>query len=185
MRRGRPACLAAAVSSLLLLVLVPSAEAAPIVGGGPAIEQSGAFSQATAKCQFRWHRKKVVRFFKRHGKRKRIVRYRWRKVCVPVPTPAPARISVKAFEFGFILSTTSLAPGDTIAELNNSGEDPHDLHIQQVEGGPETVFPETLPSTFNRVRFETETGTYRLGCSLPFHAERGMDTSIEVRPEAS
>ena len=135
------------------------------------------------KCEYKWRRMKVVKRVKRHGKVKRVVRYRWRRVCVPVTVPGadPERIGVKAFEFGFILSTATLEAGDTIAELNNRGEDPHDLHIQKVGGGPEVVFPETLPSSYSRQRFETVPGNYRLWCSLPFHAERGMDATVTVK----
>jgi len=92
----------------------------------------------------------------------------------------PARLGVKAFEFGFTLSRQSLESGDTIVELSNRGEDEHDLHLQRIEGGPEYEIADTAPSSYSRLRFVTEPGTYRLWCSLADHAERGMDTTVEV-----
>ena len=94
--------------------------------------------------------------------------------------PAPARLGVKSWEFGFTLSAKEIPAGDTIVELSNQGEDSHDLHIQRVDGGETLAAPETDPGGINRIRFTTTPGTYRLWCSLPFHAQRGMDTTITV-----
>lgn len=87
---------------------------------------------------------------------------------------------MKAFEFGFTLSRQSIESGDTIVELNNRGEDEHDLHLQRLEGGPEYEVGDTAPSSFSRLRLATQPGTYRLWCSLADHAELGMDTTVEV-----
>ena len=135
-------------------------------------------------CSWVWKKKRVVKKVKRHGKVRKVVRIRKYRVKVCEPAPAPARIGVSSFEFYFVLSRRSLVPGDTIAELSNRGEDPHDLHISRIDGSEEVVLPETLPATVNRARFNTQPGTYRLWCSLPFHAERGMDTTFEVTEPA-
>ena len=167
MKRATPVLLAFLLATL---ALAPAGSAA----AGPAAP--------TTSCVWKWKKKKVIKKVKRHGKVKKVVRIRKRRVCVPVEpaAPAPARIGANAFEFYFILSATTLRAGDTIAELNNRGEDPHDLHISRLDGSGEVSIPETLPSTYARVRFNTEAGTYRLWCSLPFHAERGMDATFEV-----
>ncbi|MBK5233558.1 MAG: hypothetical protein JJE13_11325 [Thermoleophilia bacterium] len=133
---------------------------------------------SAAKCTYKWKKKRIVKYVKRHGKKKRIVRIRKYRVCVPVEPAPPARLGVKAYEYGFTLSRTSLAAGDTVVELSNRGEDEHNLHIQKVSGGTETVIPDTAPSTYDRARFTTQPGTYRLWCSLPTHAELGMDTTF-------
>lgn len=146
----------------------------------PAGATSASPETSTTGCVWKWKKKKVIKKVKRHGKVKKVVRFKKRRVCVSVKPPAPARIGANAYEFYFILSATSLVAGDTIAELNNRGEDPHDLHIARLDGSAEVAIPETLPSTYARVRFNTEPGTYRLWCSLPFHAERGMDATFEV-----
>ena len=170
MRRGLVLLLAGA--ALLALPAAASADTAAATGT----------TAEGAPCVWKWKKKKVIKKVKRHGKVKRVVRYRKRRVCVPVqpPPPAPARIGVNAFEFHFIISASRIAAGDTIAELNNRGEDPHDLHISKLDGTGEVAIPETLPSTYARVRFNTEPGVYRLWCSLPFHAERGMDATFEA-----
>lgn len=162
----------------VILILVAGLAAA---GATPAGAASGNPAASTSGCVWKWKKKKVVKKVKRHGKIKKVVRFKKRRVCVPVKPPAPARIGANAYEFYFILSATSLAAGDTIAELSNRGEDPHDLHISRLDGSAEVSIPETLPSTYARIRFNTEPGTYRLWCSLPFHAERGMDATFEVK----
>jgi plastocyanin len=162
------------------LLALLAATIAVLASGLPAA--SASVPTGPPACKWKWKKKKVVKKVKRKGKVKRVVRWRKRPVCVPVPPPAPARIGVGAFEFYFILSATRLKAGDTIAELNNRGEDPHDLHISRLDGSSEVVIPETGPLTYARVRFDTQPGTYRLWCSLPFHAERGMDANVEVTP---
>lgn len=163
--------IAIAVTCLLAL-----ASASPALAGG---SPTGTGS-VSAGCVWKWKKKKVIKKIKRNGKIKRIVRIKKYRACMPVKPPAPARIGVNAFEFYFILSTRTIGSGDTIAELNNRGEDPHDLHVSRLDGGDEVAVPETAPSTHERVRFITEPGTYRLWCSLPFHAERGMDATFEA-----
>ena len=165
---------------LTLLLLATVGFAAPSMAAADDRAGTGAAGAHQSACVWKWKTKKVIKKVKRHGKVKKVVRYRKKRVCVRVEPPAPARIGVNAYEFHFILSTTTLTAGDTIAELINRGEDPHDLHIARIDGSDELSVPETLPSARARVRFETEPGAYRLWCSLPFHAERGMDTTIQA-----
>lgn len=136
----------------------------------------------TKKCHWRWKRKKVVKWVRRKGRLKKVIRYRKVRVrvCRTVPVPAPARLGVSAWEFGFTLSAKRIAAGDTIIELNNRGEDSHDLHVQRLDGGEDLATPETAPGKQNRIRFVTTAGSYRLWCSLPTHAVRGMDTTFEA-----
>ncbi len=136
------------------------------------------------KCHWEWRKKKRVRWVWRHGRKKRVVTFRKYKVrkcrTIEVPVPDPARLGVKAWEFGFTLSAIEIKAGDTIIELNNQGEDSHDLHVQRVDGDDEIATPETGPGQVNQIRFTTTPGIYRLWCSLPTHAQRGMDTTITV-----
>ena len=164
-------------AAICLVFLLASSLTAPAIGTADQAATSA------AKCTWKWKKKRIVKYVKRHGKKKRVVRYRRYRVCVPVSPPAPARLGVKAYEYGFTLSRTSLNAGDTIVELSNRGEDEHNLHLQRIGGGSETVIPDTAPLTYERARFETEPGTYRLWCSLPSHAELGMDTTVPVTAE--
>jgi plastocyanin len=155
-----------------------------LLSAAPVWASSGPSASASAKAPVAttcsWKAKRVIRKVRRHGRVRRVVRVRRWRVCRPVPPPAPARLGVKAFEFGFTLSRQSIAAGDTIVELNNRGEDEHDLHLQQIDGGPEYEVGDTAPSTYSRLRLVTEPGQYRLWCSLLDHAELGMDTTIDV-----
>ena len=114
--------------------LAPTA-LAPAVGGPIGLEQASA-----QDCVWRKHSKRVVRWVRRDGRRRRVVRVRrwWRchpiaSPTVPVPAPAPVdpdpvfpdRLGVRADEFSYTLSRPSVAAGDVIIELDNRGEDPH------------------------------------------------------------
>jgi len=143
---------------------------------------AGPSSTATSSCVWKWKKKIVIRKVHRHGKVKRIRKVRYYRVCVPVKPPVvdPARLGVRAFEYGLTLSRQTLVAGDTIVELNNAGEDAHNLHITRIDSGADVAIPETPASAINKVRFDTTPGTYRLFCSLPDHAALGMDATIEV-----
>jgi plastocyanin len=145
----------------------------------------------------------MVRRVKRHGKVRRVVRMRHWWVCVPkaaspvVATRAPAqappptsepetepeanRLSVKGSEYYFVLSRPSVRAGEVTVELNNQGEDPHNLNILAEGSDAE---PLTLPETDSLERsvatFDLPAGKYRLWCSLPEHEERGMAASLVV-----
>jgi plastocyanin len=174
--------LAAVLVSGLLLALTPTAMAGPASNGLTATYAGSGATASTTTCTWKWRWKKRVRWVKRHGRKRKVVKYRKVKVkvCRTVTPPAPARLGVKSWEFGFTLSAKEIPAGDTIVELSNQGEDSHDLHIQRVDGGETLAAPETDPGGINRIRFTTTPGTYRLWCSLPFHAQRGMDTTITV-----
>jgi hypothetical protein len=66
-------------------------------------------------------------------------------------------------------------------ELNNRGEDPHNLNVRE-EGGEGAPYelPETDSLQRNVSTFDLPAGKYRLWCSLPEHEERGMYTELVV-----
>ena len=80
-----------------------------------------------------------------------------------------------------MLSRPSVKAGTVTIELNNQGEDPHNLNLRPEGSDAE---PLTLPETDSLQRsvasFDLEPGKYRLWCSLPEHEERGMATSLVV-----
>jgi plastocyanin len=161
---------------------------------------AGPLSPATAgaqDCVWRKHQKRVVRWIRRNGHRRRVVRVRrwWRchpiaSPTVPVPvTPVdpdpdpvlPGRLGVRADEFSFTLSRTTVAAGDVIIELDNRGEDPHNLNLAKTGtvSLPLTI-EEIGPLTQATGRFALTPGTYRLWCSLPLHEEWGMTANLTV-----
>ena len=151
-----------------------------VVPGAPAGAGSGA--AGASDCVWHKHTKKTVRHVRRNGKRRRVVRLRHWWTCDRVLPPGPARLSVKAYEFGYLLSRPSVAAGDLILELNNQGEDPHNLNIAP-EGSadpPIVHFEDTDSLQRVQKRFSLAPGTYRLWCDLPEHEARGMRATLVV-----
>jgi hypothetical protein len=192
------AALAVAVG-LALLVALPTGPA-PLPG-----------EAAAAECNWQRQTKRVVKQVRRHGRLRKVVRKRHRWVCVPQapvpalappmvapppltpPPPAPApepeaepepeanRLAVKSKEYFYVLSRPAVAAGAVTIELNNQGEDPHNLNLRrQGEEGESLEIPETGSLQRNVADFELQPGTYRLWCSLPQHEERGMYSSLQV-----
>jgi plastocyanin len=184
---------AAAAAACLALI----AALAPLPGGVGA-------SAAQPCAVWKKHSKRVVKHVRRDGERKRVVRVkRWRtcaKRVVPTPStvtpvlaPAPApqpepenpsipRLGVKAVEWSYTLSRPDLPAGEVIVELNNMGEDPHNLNLQLEGGGPEQSVPVTGPAGQSKAKFDLPAGSYRLWCSLDGHEAAGMTATLVVTP---
>src|SRR6188768_2270132 len=103
-------------------------------------------------CAWQKHSKPIVKHVRRHGQRRRIKRVKHWWTCdpqpaalspapaLPVPTPAtPAaeepqpeisHLGVKAVEYSYTLSRPEVSAGEVIVELNNQGEDPHNLVLE-------------------------------------------------------
>jgi plastocyanin len=174
------------------------------VGAQGPIPQLGTDRAAAADCAWQRQVKRVVKRVKRHGKVRRVVRRKVHWTCVPlaaapiVPAPEPAapappppdpepepeanRLAVKAAEFYFVLSRPSVEPGEVTIELNNQGEDPHNLNVL-LEGddeGKALQFPETDSEERSVETFDLPAGKYKLWCSLPEHEEQGMTATLQV-----
>lgn len=161
---------------------------------------------AAAECLWQRQAKRVVKRVRRHGRLRRVVRWRPRWICVtqavtpvaappapapPAPPPPPQpepeaepdanRLAVKASEYYFVLSRPTVSAGELTIELDNRGEDPHNLNLRQAgEEGTPLEIPETGSLQRNVATFDLAAGKYRLWCSLPEHEERGMYTSLVV-----
>lgn len=163
---------------------------------------------AAAECSWQKHSKRVVKQVRRHGRPRKVVRRRTWWSCEPAApapapgaTPAPAspppsspappaepepeaeanRIAVKAHEYYYVLSRPQVKAGELTVELNNQGEDPHNLNIRR-EGDPgePLQISETASLQRNVATFRLPPGTYRLWCSLPEHDGKGMHTTLVV-----
>jgi plastocyanin len=99
-------------------------------------------------------------------------------------TPTPARLGVTAREFSLTLSRPSVVAGTAIVELQNQGEDPHDLTLQPLDapGGSSWSIPETGPGAVGKANVTLTAGTWRLLCTLPGHADAGMQATLTVTP---
>ncbi|HEV7616065.1 MAG TPA: hypothetical protein VGO36_07525 [Solirubrobacterales bacterium] len=190
--------LAAAIAVALAAVLSLSPAPGPL-GGGRA---------QGADCAWQRHSKRVVKHVRRGGKLRKVVRVRHSWSCDPIaapplgpvtsptpspvppaptpqpepePEPGPNRVSVKALEYSYTLSRPSVEAGDVTVELNNQGEDPHNLHLEREGGGePPLEVAETGPSENRVAHLELPEGKYRLWCSLESHDEWGMNATLVV-----
>jgi hypothetical protein len=100
----------------------------------------------------------------------------------PSPTPKPlARIQVIAREFSLTLSRRTLATGPVAVELDNFGQDPHDLRVERGDD-PSTGFSFTLakPRTVSSKKLELSPGEWKLYCTLPGHETLGMSARVTV-----
>ncbi len=95
--------------------------------------------------------------------------------------PTPARLGVSASEFHLVLSRPSVKAGVVEIELQNSGEDPHDLRVRRVGGTHTFSIPMTDPGKRRSVSIRMKRGRYRLWCSLADHASLGMQAFLRVR----
>jgi plastocyanin len=162
---------------------------------------------AAGDCAWAKHSKRVVKKVRREGevRRVKLTKHWW--TCVPVlatpnplppvpapivpappptqtePTPEPtaSALGVKAVEWSYTLSRPEVPAGEVIVQLNNMGEDPHDLNIrlQDSEGTPLRV-PIAPSRQQVSKRFTLPAGTYRLWCDLDEHDERGMHATLVV-----
>jgi plastocyanin len=170
---------------------------------------SASTAAATESCVWHRHSKRVVKHVKRHGRLQKVKRVkRWwtcdERPTVPVPDtippnaapPAPpvtesppseeeeaplSHLSVKAIEWSYTLSRPEVDAGEVIVELNNQGEDPHNLQLQR-EGSaePPLSVPVAAPTKRKTARFTLSPGPYRLYCSLDQHDEKGMHATLIV-----
>lgn len=191
------------MSRVLGLALLGAVALAMVVSPGARspVPELGADRAAAADCAWKRQVKRVVKRVKRHGKVRRVVRRKVRWICVPVatapvaaapvpyPTPLPDpdpepeanRLSVTAREFYYVLSRPSVKAGEVTVELNNQGEDPHNLNLR-LEGdeGEPLQIPETDSLERDVESFELPAGKYKLWCSLPEHEEQGMTATLQV-----
>jgi hypothetical protein len=191
----RVAALAAACALLLAITAL-----APNDGLPPHGDRAEA-----ADCAWQRHAKRVVKHVRRHGRLRRVVRTRHWWTCeeaqapdvvLPLPPapPAPPQpepeanvVGVTADDelpehFGYTLSRPSTTSGRVRVELNNLGEDPHNLNLQRQGVGEEPVYQlaSTLPKEHRSASFELPPGTYRLWCSLLEHDAEGMHATLIV-----
>lgn len=207
MRRAASAALCAALLAALAGATQVAADASE--RGRPSGLQA---SQSSAAPCVAWkkHHKRVVKRVPRGGEWKRVVRVkRWRTcarrapvvappvagpVVAPVPPPAPEpqpepedpsipRLGVKAVEWAYTLSRPELQAGEVVIELNNQGEDPHNLNLQLAdESGPELSLATIGPGGQSKGKFDVPAGEYRLWCSLDGHEAAGMSATLVVAP---
>lgn len=205
--RTRLALLAAVVAALACGPgATPTAAAGPAELTSPLSALFAEEGEASGGCARKRHSKRVVKRVRRHGQWRRVRRVRHWWTCEPSPTaplaqPAPAapatttttageepqaepevgHLGVKAIEYSYTLSRPEVSAGEVIVELNNQGEDPHNLVLEH-EGTADPVqeIPSTPSVSQTSARFTLSPGTYRLYCSLYTHEAKGMEATLLV-----
>lgn len=99
----------------------------------------------------------------------------------PVAAPPVARLGVVAREWSLVLSRTTLPAGAALIELQNRGEDAHNLRIERADGAGVDV-PLAEPGEVKSAAATLTAGDYRLFCALPGHDAAGMHAALTVSP---
>jgi hypothetical protein len=113
------------------------------------------------------------------------------------PEPEANAVSVSTVEkeggnkLAYALSRTSVKAGKVTIQLNNGASgDPHTMRLEKLGPGgrgsePEIVELQTAPGkqATTAPPVELAAGRYRMWCTLDGHAERGMETTLEVTAE--
>jgi hypothetical protein len=97
------------------------------------------------------------------------------------PHAAPGRLGVSASEFHLVLSRASVKAGRIVIQLQNEGEDVHDLRLRRIGGTRTYSFPVTSPGGRTTLSLRLLPGRYRLWCSVADHAQLGMRAVLRVR----
>jgi plastocyanin len=98
-----------------------------------------------------------------------------------LPPQPPARVQVVAHEFRYALSRVTIKAGPATIELDNAGQDAHDLRMQRVGGKRVYTWPETPAGEIADRTFTLLPGTYRLWCSVANHRALGMQATLVVK----
>jgi hypothetical protein len=95
---------------------------------------------------------------------------------------APSRLLVKGVEFNLTLSRDQIDHGPSIVDFENDGQDPHNLVIEKVGGGPKhRSGGRTQPGAVDQINLRFRPGKrYVLFCSLKHHRRKGMVAHISV-----
>ncbi len=103
-------------------------------------------------------------------------------LAAPATAAAPARLLVGAKEFRFTLSRTSIKAGPAIIQLQNFGEDDHNLNLQRIGGKRVYRIATVSPGAdVGELDAKLAPGKYKLWCSLADHAARGMRATLTVK----
>ena len=94
--------------------------------------------------------------------------------------PSIPHVQVTAFEYGFILSRTSVPAGKVAFNFVNSGQDEHNFNALSGEGQLAGQLPNTESKGVRNLTIEMRHGKFTLFCSLPEHESKGMKATLTV-----
>src|SRR5206468_8877692 len=81
----------------------------------------------------------------------------------------------------WFLSRASVKAGPALIELQNVGQDPHDLRLRRIGRKRTYAIALTDPGKRRTVSLRLLPGRYRLWCSVADHAQLGMQAMVRVR----
>jgi hypothetical protein len=93
---------------------------------------------------------------------------------------APAQLGVQASEYHLVLSRGSVKAGPALIQLQNLGQDPHDLRLRRIGGKRTYAIALTNPGQRRTTSLKLLPGRYRLWCSVANHAQLGMQAVLRV-----
>jgi plastocyanin len=109
---------------------------------------------------------------------------------VSTPEPEPNAVSITANDhtnpYGYAPSRKTVRSGQLTVQLINMGEDEHNLDMEKVgpgnapEGPIVVAVSAASKGASTPTTVDVEPGTYRMWCTLPGHAAKGMETTITV-----
>ena len=100
----------------------------------------------------------------------------------PDNPPAPAaRLGVTAREWSLVLSRPVLPAGPAIVELQNLGEDAHNLRVERLDGSDTPLnVPLAESGEVQSAPGTLAAGRYKVYCALPGHDAAGMHATLDV-----
>jgi hypothetical protein len=93
----------------------------------------------------------------------------------------PTRAQVVEHEYWLNLSRLQLKPGHTIIEVDNFGQDPHDLRIQRIGAHHIAGTKVVPPGGRTELALNLPPGRYSIWCSIADHRKRGMYAVLTVK----
>jgi plastocyanin len=95
-------------------------------------------------------------------------------------SPAPARVQIVAREYSYALSRLHVKSGEAILELDNFGEDSHDLRLQRIGSKHVARLGKVAPGKYADLTLHLPPGRYSLWCSIADHRRKGMHATLLV-----
>jgi plastocyanin len=92
----------------------------------------------------------------------------------------PSRLQVVAREYSFTLSRLHVRAGTAVIELDNFGQDPHDLRVQRLGARHIAGLGVVAPGARAELTVKLAPGRYSFWCSIANHRRLGMKTTLVV-----
>lgn len=95
----------------------------------------------------------------------------------PEPKAVGPVVDVKGWEFAFRPKELVIKPGAVTLRLENAGEYPHNLTIEELRRGT----PVVSPGRTGDLSVTLKEGTYTIYCAVKGHRKQGMEGTLIVR----